>query len=340
VQESDFVNGASISQFEDEFADYLGSQFVIAVGNGTDALEIMLQAAGVGPGMSVVVPSLTFVATLEAIVRVGATPILVDVSEDGLLSMDHLADALRLKPSAVLPVHLHGRPIDVSEIIGIVGPDILVFEDCAQSHGASVHGVMTGNLALAGAFSFYPGKNLGCWGDGGCISTDSSEIADLARRLRNHGRRGKHDHLIIGRNSRLDSIQAYVLLAKLGLLDEANEQRRRVAELYSAGLTGDSALRALQPRPGTMPVWHQYVVEVGDRHRFQDALKDEGIPTGVHYPYALPDLPISETSIVHSSAQAERLAKRMVSLPMGEHLTLEDASRVIASVNRVSRLVE
>ncbi len=290
-----FIGGAEVTTFEEEFAAFLETDHVVGVGNGTDALEIALAACGVGPGDLVAVPAFTFAATVEAVVRVGATPLLVDIIESDFgIDVQALADHLRngTEIKAVIPVHLYGHPADMEGLLELRKQHgLIIIEDAAQAHGArcQIGGERkrVGSLGDAACFSFYPTKNLGGAGDGGAIATADSEIARKARLIANHGDAGKYEHVLAdGRNSRLDALQAAILRIKLPHLDEWNTARRRIAAHYTAGLAG-ADIRLPRERPGAESVFHQYTIRVDDRDRVQSELRERNIAAGVHYPSAI-----------------------------------------------------
>lgn len=339
-----FVGGPEVKGFEAEFAAYLGVPRVLGVANGTDALEIALQAVGVGPGDRVLTVPFTFAATVEAIVRCGATPRFVDVRADDLtIDVEQAAAVIEREPvKAVLPVHLYGHGADLDRLVPLArARGCVVIEDAAQAHGAWLP--FGGRRARAGAagdaagFSFYPTKNLGAMGDGGAIATTRADVAERARLLANHGEAEKYRHVIAsGRNSRLDGLQAAVLRVRLAKLDEWNGRRRRIAALYDEGLRG-LPLRLPVERPGYEHVYHQYVVRVANRERVQQALAARGIGTAIHYPRALHEQE-GFRSLGYRGGQfpvAEKAAAEVLSLPMSPHLTESQAGEVIEAVRRV-----
>lgn len=339
-----FVGGAEVSAFEGEFADYCGVHDCAAVGNGTDAIVLSLRAARVGHGDEVITVSHTFLATAEAIVAVGATPVLVDIRPDTML-MDPVAAAAAVtsRTKAIVPVHLYGQCCDM-EAIGELAAryNLLVIEDAAQAHGACFNGVRAGALGNLACFSFYPGKNLGAYGDGGAVVGRDSALVSRVRRLANHGRLEKYVHDEMGTNSRLDTLQAAILRVKLRHLDQWNAARRRLASDYYTALEGaDLVLPVIDTR--ALPVWHLFVVCHPARDRIRETLRERGIDAGVHYPTPVhrqpawdrlglsrPSLPVTET-----------VAARVLSLPLYPELRSEDLIRVAdavrASVNAVAR---
>jgi dTDP-4-amino-4,6-dideoxygalactose transaminase len=335
-----FVGGAEVRGFERELAAYLGAPHALGVANGTDALEIALQALGVGPGDAVLTVPFTFAAPLEAIVRCGATPVLVDVGADCTIDVDAAAAVLRARPiKAIIAVHLYGQAADLDRLLPLArAHGAALIEDAAQAHGAwcTVGGVRrrVGAIGDAGCFSFYPTKNLGAMGDAGALVTCRADVAERARLLANHGERAKYEHVIAnGRNSRLDAIQAAVLRLKLPHLDDWNAARRAVAARYGVGLA-TVPLRLPAERPGTECVYHQYAVHSATRDRLRNALTARGIGTSIHYPRAL-HLQEGWRALGHVPGAfpvAERAAAEVLSLPMSPFLREEQIAAVIAGV--------
>lgn len=338
---SSYILGPDVTRFEEEFAAYCGAGHVIGVGNGTDALELALRGAGIGEGDEVIVPANTFVATAEAVVRAGATPVFADCREDFLIDPDSVAERITPRTRAVFAVHLYGQPADMTALAAVCGDDILLLEDAAQAQGAELDGRRAGSLGVAAGTSFYPGKNLGAYGDGGAVITSSDVVAERVQRLRNHGGVHKYEHLEIGTNSRLDSLQAAVLSAKLRHLDAWNARRREIAEQYRDAFAG-SAVVAPPVSDRAVHVYHQFVVQVDDRDAVLTALLDDGIGVGIHYPapvHLLPAFAGFETAAV-SAPVAERTAGRILSLPIYPGLTDEQvayvAERTLAAADRPS----
>jgi len=329
-----FVLGPAVSRFEEEYAGFCGTDHCVGVGNGTDAIELALRGAGVGRGDEVLVPANTFVATAEAVLRSGAELVLVDCDEDLLIDVDAVAGRLSPRTRAVVGVDLYGQPAPFERLREVVGPEVLLVEDGAQSQGASRHGRPAGGLADVAATSFYPGKNLGAFGDGGAVTTDRAEIATEVRKLRNHGGIERYRHEVVGTNSRLDSLQAAVLSIKLTRLKEWNAQRVVAADRY-AELLGDLAPVVL-PRTvaGNEHVWHLYVVRVQQRTRVQQALTDAGIGTGLHYPAPIHLMPAFADlgQGPGSFPVAERTAGEILSLPMYPGLSPAQQERVAAAL--------
>lgn len=333
---ADFINGTPVRTFESAFANYVGAESCIACANGTDALELILEGMRIGEGDEVVVPAMTFVATSEAVFRVGATPVLVDVAESAALDFEQVVAALTPRTRAVVVVHLYGYPADVGELrerLDCVGRrDVLIIEDAAQAHGASRRGRMAGSMGHAAAFSFYPGKNLGAFGDAGAVTTSDSNLAERVRRLSNHGRLQKFDHEIVGRNSRMDSIQGAVLGVKLKYLEQWLARRREIASTYLDALTDLSWMSLPAVPDDGLHGWHQFAIVVPDRSAVRSYLEDVGVPTGIHYPQSLAEFSFHADSLPASFPQAVTLARGELSLPIGEHLSDADVDHVIGSL--------
>lgn len=332
-----YLLGPELESFEREFADYCDTSHCVGVASGLSAIELALRAAGVGPGDEVIVPAYTWIATWLAVSRTGARPVSVDV-EEGTYNMDprRLADAITSRTAAIVPVHLRGEPADMDAIGGIAAAHgLLVIEDAAQAHGAKLGGKRVGGIGQAGAFSFYPSKNLGTFGDGGAVTTNDAEIASRVRLLRNYGMKDRYEIEMAGVNSRLAEIQAAVLRAKLPRLDGWNEARRGLAERYRQALDGSAAVSLPSTAPGMEPVWHLFVVNLADRDAAATTLRKGGVQTLVHYPL-LPHLspPYRDLGWDRGSFPvAEGLADSTLSLPMYPQL---DPSRcdAVASLLR------
>jgi len=270
IRQSSYIGGQAVKDFEHAFAAYLGIGQVIACGNGTDSIEILLKAYGIGEGDEVIVPAISWISTSEAVSSVGATPVFVDIEKDYFT----LDPALVAK--AIMKIAAAHR--------------LVVIEDCAQAHGARIAGQTAGTIGHASSFSFYPGKNLGAYGDAGCMATNDPAIAEKARMISQHGQMGKHNHLIEGRNSRLDGLQAAILLAKLPHLEKWTEARIAIAKKYEL-LLRDAGVETPVIRAGARHVFHLYVIRTEERDRLQEQLTAAGVETAIHYPTALPFLP-------------------------------------------------
>ena len=281
-----YSNGPAVAEFESAFAGYCGTAECVGLASGLDALRLALLAAGIERGDEVVIPANTFIASVEAVSQAGGQPVLVDATEtDWNIDVDAAAAAVNARTRFLLPVDLYGQLADLRSLAELArAHDVLVVEDACQAHGATRDGIAAGNGGVAGAFSFYPGKNLGAMGDAGALVTNDPSLAHRLRVLREHGQSRKYHHEVEGYTSRLDTIQALVLLRKLPHLDGWNEERRAAARLYSEGLSGVGDL-CLPPVPeGSSPVWHVYVLRTARPHDLAAFLHDRGIGTGRHYP--------------------------------------------------------
>jgi dTDP-4-amino-4,6-dideoxygalactose transaminase len=332
-----FINGPQVAAFEAGYAEFTGAAHCVGVGNGTDAIEIALRALGVGAGDECILPANTFIATAEAVVRAGATPVLVDCADDGTYLIDPAAAAAAVTPRtrAIIPVHLYGQAAPVEQLLPLAEQfGGWVVEDAAQSQGARRHGVGAGALGHAAATSFYPGKNLGAYGDGGAVLTSSAEVAGRIRMIRDHGSPRKYEHDVIGVNSRLDTLQAVVLSAKLRRLAGWNEARRAAAQRYDALLAGAGDVIRPRTLAGNEHVWHLYVVRVPDRDRVLKELHAAGIGAGIHYP-----VPIHRTAAFADLGYpdgafpvTEQAAGEILSLPLFAEITAEQQERVAAAL--------
>jgi dTDP-4-amino-4,6-dideoxygalactose transaminase len=336
IESNAFANGPAVLDFEREFADYCGVAHCVGLASGLDALRLALIAAGLERGDRVLVPAHTFIATFEAVTQAGGTPIPVDVSERDYNLDPHAADAaVDTRTRFLLPVHLYGQLADMSTLEQVAHRHgLAIIEDAAQAHGSRRDGRAAGATGLAGAFSFYPAKNLGAMGDAGALVTASSSLADTVRGLREHGQTTKYKHEREGWTARLDTIQAIVLLRKLPLLDRWNEQRRSVAAWYTEALAGIGDLRIPEVPPGSDPVWHLYVIRTCRRDELADFLRLRGVSTGVHYPEP-PHLTGAYTHLRYprgSFPTAEALSDEVLSLPMFPGMTEEQASAVVRSI--------
>jgi dTDP-4-amino-4,6-dideoxygalactose transaminase len=293
VSEGSFIKGKVVDEFETDFAKYLGQDYCIGCGNGTDAIEIILTALGIGKGHEVIIPALSWVATAEAVNNVGAEPVFVDI-KPGSYTIDTsgIEEKITSKTRAIIPVHLYGNPCDMVEIIRIAElKGLFIIEDCAQAHGAEINGAKTGTFGIASAFSFFPSKNLGAFGDAGAVVTNNIEIAEKVRRIANHGQLNKkHSHSVVGRNSRLDSLQASVLKVKLKYLDQWNKRRNDLAAIYISRLHGSHDLVLPYTDADKLHVYHLFVISSKRRSDVIKILDRNEIQWGIHYPNAIPFL--------------------------------------------------
>ena len=347
-EKTSYVGGPQVAAFENEFAAFLGARHVVSVASGTDALRLALLATGIGPGDEVITTPMTFIATAEAIVQVGARPAFVDIDPNtGNLDVAELSRYLERGrftapngPRAIIPVHLYGLPAPMIELRDLAEAcNLQLIEDACQAHGARIHhngqSQFAGTLSAAGCFSFYPGKNLGAWGEGGAVSTDDEELAAQIRTLRDHGRLSHYAHSAYGYNARLDTLQAAVLRPKLERLEEWNAQRRRMAALYRETLP-EEGLSLLSEPEGSESCYHLFVIRSDKRDAIRTALLKNQIECGIHYPVPLHlqpacrDLGYAQGDFPH----AEKFADSVLSLPMHPFITEREVKSVSQAVKR------
>jgi dTDP-4-amino-4,6-dideoxygalactose transaminase len=340
VRSGHFVMGPNVKAFEEEVAAYLGVTHAVGVNSGTDALIIALRALGIGPGEEVITSPFTFFATAEAISHVGATPVFVDIEPDTLnLDVSLVEQEITSRTRAILPVHLFGQAADMDALVALAeGNGLKIVEDVAQAFGAEHRGTKVGTLGQLGAWSFFPSKNLGAFGDGGLITTDDDALAAAARMLRTHGSRKKYYNEQIGYNSRLDELQAAVLRVKLPHIDDANEGRRRVAAYYDELLREVSGVSVTVQRPFARHVYHQYTVRIhgGKRDMVQQRLSDAGIGTMIYYPVPVHKLPVyagRECTLPVS----EVAATEVLSLPIWPQMESSTIEWVVECIARALR---
>jgi dTDP-4-amino-4,6-dideoxygalactose transaminase len=327
-----FVGGPEVRAFESAYAQFIGVEHVVGVANGTDALEIALRALDLSPGDEVIVPANTFIATAEAVVRAGGTPTYVDVTSDALMDAEALAAAVTPRTVGLIPVHLYGQMPDMASIEAFAARHgLFVLEDAAQAQGAQQAGRSAGSIGVAAGTSFYPGKNLGAYGDAGAVMTDEAEIARRIRLIGNHGSQQRYVHETFGFNSRLDTLQAVVLSAKLLRLAEANLRRAAAADRYGELLADVPGVTCPREVPGNVHVWHLYVVQVPDRDRILAHLNAKGIGAGLHYPVPVHLTPALTSERFGRGAfpVAEALADDILSLPIFPQISSEQQVRVV-----------
>ena len=332
-----FILGPNVQAFEKEAAEYLGVAHAITCANGTDALHLALLAAGIGPGDEVITTPFTFIATAEAIAYVGAKAVFVDIDPCTFnIDVAQAERAITSKTKALLPVHLFGQPANLAPLMALAKEHQLqLVEDCAQSFGADIGGIQTGAMGDVAAFSFFPSKNLGCFGDGGMITTQSDDMAETLRMLRNHGSKVRYYHDIVGYNSRLDELQAVVLRAKLPLIDHYNQERRRVAHRYNAGLCLLNLQTPCEDGVG-LHVFHQYTLLTDDRAAIQQALTERKIASAIYYPVPLHQQKVfADISAGAHFPVTESVAQRCLSLPIYPELSNEAIDEVCGVIRQV-----
>ena len=346
LQRGDFILGADVAAFEREFAAYCGIAEAVGTDSGLSALELALRAAAIGPGDEVITQANTFIATVGAILAVGARPVLVDCDEMGVIVPEAVAAAITPRTKAIMPVHLFGRICDIEAITTLAKKaGVLVIEDACQAHGAVWHDQRAGSFGISAAFSFYPAKNLGAYGDAGMLVTQSSEVAARVRSLRNYGQRAKYDHVDLPFNRRLDTLQAAALRVKLPHLDGWNARRQFLADAYREHLA-DLPVGLPQPAEAGRHVYHLFVITADDRDALRKDLTDQQIETGIHYPVPVHRQPIMQSlfpspsgggqggGLLGTFPHAEQLAARSLSLPMYPELPLEHLERVVSAIRR------
>jgi len=331
--ETRFILGPNVQAFEEESATYLGVKHAVTCASGTDALHLALRAAGIGEGDEVITTAFTFIATAEAIRYVGATPVFVDIQPDSLnIDPEKIKAAISDKTTAIIPVHIFGQPADMHEIMQIAREHGLkVIEDCAQSFGSRYQDQMTGSIGELGAFSFFPSKNLGCYGDGGLVTTNSDEFAQALKIYRNHGSSKQYHHDVIGYNSRLDELQAVILRIKLKRIDDYNQNRLRVAKTYNE-LLKDSVITTPVIPQDRDHVFHQYTVLADKRDAIKDHVLSQQIASAVYYP-----VPLHQQQAFHDAPQVslpvtEDVSQRCVSFPIFPEMTEQQIHKVCKTI--------
>ncbi len=333
LENAQFVLGPNVKEFEQESAKYLNIKHAISCASGTDALHLALVAAGIGAGDEVITTSFTFIATAEAICYVGATPVFVDVLPDSFnIDPDCIKAAITSKTKAIIPVHIFGQPANMAAIMKIANDNALqVIEDCAQSFGADINGEMTGGIGIAGCHSFFPSKNLGCYGDGGMITTNDDAIAEKLLTLRNHGSNKRYHHDIIGYNSRLDELQAVILRSKLKNIASYNDNRRRVGQLYS-DLLKEFVQPPIEDGIGTH-VYHQYTVLTDKRDQIMAALSKNDIACAIYYPIPLHKQNVFKELCANVNLPVtDKIVSQCMSLPVFPELSNEQVKSIVAVI--------
>jgi len=336
INKTAFVMGENVEKMEQEFAKFCEAQYGIGVGNGTDALYLALRALGIKEGDEVITQPNTFIATTEAITLNGGKVVFADVDKETLeINPELVEKAITKKTKAILPVHIYGQPADMSAIMDIAAKhNLKVVEDCAQAHGAKFEGKRIGSFGDISCFSFFPGKNLGAYGDGGMVLTNNKELADKIRLLRNHGRESKYEHLIEGTNSRLDEIQAAILRVKLKYLDSWNEGRRQKAKIYDELLSKVKGVDICKINSNVESVYYVYLIRIARRDELQNALKEKGIATGVYYPIPLHLQPAYKYLGYKEGdfPESEKAAKEILALPVYPELLMEDQKMIVEEI--------
>ena len=328
-----YILGPEVKELEEKLAAYVGAKYCITCANGTDALQIVQMAFGIGPGDEVITPGFTYIATAETVAILGATPVYVDVNPNTYnLDVEQLEAAITPRTKAIIPVSLYGQCADFDAINAIAKKyNLPVIEDAAQSFGATYKGRKSCNLTTVACTSFFPSKPLGCYGDGGAIFTNDDELAKVIRQIARHGQDRRYHHIRVGMNSRLDTLQAAILLPKLEILDEEMQARQKVAEVYNQLFNQAGIQTTPYLEPHNTSAWAQYTIQVDNRADVQEKLKAQGIPTAVHYPIPLNKQPaVADASV--SLPVGDEIAERVMSLPMHPYLTVEAQEKIVTSL--------
>lgn len=342
IEESAFIGGRKnrfTNEFEKAFSDYLGIKHTVGCGNGTDSIEIILKSLGVGFGDEVIVPALSWISTSEAVSSIGAKPVFVDIEENSFcIDPKKMEEKITSKTKAIIPVHLYGHPANMERIVEIANANkLFTIEDCAQAHGAEWKFKKVSTFGNAGSFSFFPGKNLGAYGDAGGIVTNDDLLAEICRQIANHGQIEKNNHEREGRNSRLDGIQSAVLSVKLKYLHEWTDKRIDIAAKYNNNLS-KSKFQLPACSKEAKHVYHLYVIRVDARDAWQKKLKEKGIETGIHYPIPLPLLKVYNEfqNLEKEFPVANKVCKEILSLPLYPEMTDSQIEYVINALNNIN----
>ncbi|MBI3469359.1 MAG: DegT/DnrJ/EryC1/StrS family aminotransferase [Planctomycetes bacterium] len=335
IDSEQYILGPNCTAFEEELARYIGTQHCVLASNWTSAVHMLLLAMKLRPGDEVLVPSLTAFPTVEPVVHAGARPVFVDIDDSFTMDPDAAAAAFTPRTVGIIPVHLYGHAADLGRLIPLAQKhNLWLIEDCAQAHGSTFDGKRVGSMGLAGGFSFYPSKNLTCFGDGGCITTNDATLAAAVKKLRNHGRKDKDTHEWVGFNQRFNEIQAAVGRIQLTKLDELNTGRRRAADYYRMRLAGLPVVAPTE-RSYTQHVYHMFVIRTSDRDKLRAFLKSRGVETGIHYPIPNHQQP-AMTNLYGKPPvlpRTEQAVKEILSLPMFPSLTTADQDYVVENIS-------
>jgi len=335
IKNSAFIKGKYVREFEEAFASKLGIKNCIGVANGTDAIFITLKMLGLGEGDEVITTCHSWISTTETISLTRAKPVFVDTdAESFTINADLIENKISKKTKAIIPVHLYGHPAELNKILNIAEKyNLHVIEDCAQSHFSKYNGRFLGTFGIAATFSFFPGKNLGAYGDAGAVVTNDDTLAEKIRMYANHGQKRKHEHHMEGVNSRLDGIQAAILSIKLKYIEEWNEKRVVNAKYYCEKLAGQNKISLPKLKNNVYHTYHVYCVLAENRDKLHDYLESKGIETSVHYPRILPNIPVYKNLDEASYPVASKYQKYILSLPMFPELTFEQIDYVVACIN-------
>ncbi len=336
IRDSAFIKGKYVQSFEEHFASYQNADYCVSVGNGTDGLEIAIESLGIVDS-DIIVPANSFVAAAEAVIRTGNQIVFCDCDPNNYtISIEDVKRRISPQTKAIIAVHLYGHSCDMDPLLSVAEEyGLKIIEDCAQAHGSEYKGQKVGTLGAAGIFSFFPGKNLGAYGDGGAITTNDKELAVKCRMLANHGRLNKYDHQIVGRNSRLDGLQAAILDVKLKYLEDWTTTRKELATYYHKHLEHCEQVILPKQEAWTRHVYHLFVIRTLNRDHLQQYLKRNQVQTGIHYPIALPKLPPYQyTEQSEEPMIANQIDQTFLSLPIGEHLSFSQLDTVISLIDQ------
>jgi dTDP-4-amino-4,6-dideoxygalactose transaminase len=337
INSSSFMGGEELKRFEQAFARFQRVKHCIGVGNGTDALEIAIEALGIDKNSEIIVPANSFIASSEAVTRAGCKVVFCDChKENYTISIESIKKKLTKKTKAIMAVHLYGHPCDMDELNKLASENnLFLIEDCAQAHGAEYKAQPVGGLGDIGAFSFYPGKNLGAYGDGGAVVVNDDSIAEKCRMLANHGSKEKYKHEFEGRNSRLDNVQAAILNVKLEYLEIWNTTRIKLADYYIENIKNIPEIILPKREVWAKQVYHLFVIRTDERDELKEYLTINGIQTGIHYPIPLPKLKAYEyLKQADENMFANTIGDKLLSLPMGEHLEIKDIDYIISTIRK------
>jgi len=335
IKESAFIKGKYVTEFEDEFAKKNGIKHCIGVGNGTDAIFIVLKMLGIGVGDEVITTAHSWIATSETISQTGAKPVFVDIDEYYLINVEKIEEKITKRTKAIIPVHLYGQPCEMDNIMAIAKKhNLYIIEDCAQAHFAEFKGQKVGTFGIASTFSFYPGKNLGAYGDAGAIITDDDELANKCRMFSNHGALVKHHHEIEGINSRLDGLQAAILSVKLKYIDKWNQKRLENAIIYNELLEEISQIRKPKIKKYSNHIFHVFCIQAVRRDELKSYLFGNGIETQIHYPQMLPFMPAYNYLMIANEdfQEAFSMQDKILSLPMYPELMRENIAFIVSTI--------
>jgi dTDP-4-amino-4,6-dideoxygalactose transaminase len=340
ISDSAFIGGKYVKKFEDSFAKYQQAKYCIGVGNGTDALEIAIEALDLPKGSEIIVPANSFIASAEAVTRTGHKIVFCDINlKDYTIDLEDLRlNRITSNTSAIMVVHLYGHPCDMDSLLLVASKyGLKIIEDCAQAHGAEYKGTRVGAIGDIGCFSFYPGKNLGAYGDGGAIVTNNKHLKTKCKMIANHGRVSKYNHEFEGRNSRLDGLQAAILSVKIKYLDDWIKHRIIVSNIYIDGIKDISEIEVHKSNNLVRHAYHLFVIQHPERDKLKHYLEKNGVETSVHYPIALPKLQaFNSFNVDYDKFKACCVDKNLLSLPIGEHVSFDSAKNIVSLIRSFS----